>query len=288
MEQLNNEAMKIIFFGASKFVLPILESITPSLIITTEKQEKEPVISFAKDHNIPFLSIKQWNNETIATIKSIRAPIAVLAFFGLILPKEVLDLFPKGILNVHPSLLPRYRGPTPVQTAIINGDRETGVTLIRLDEEVDHGSILAQEKEPILSTDTTETLHTRLFVKGAQLLALMIRIIKANGPIEERHQDHTKATFTNHLTRQDGYFDISNPPSPKKLDRMIRAFYPWPNVWTLLRLRASEGQAKEKMVKFIPGKKLQVEGGKPMSLKDFLNGYPELRELLISKLKITP
>lgn len=266
--------MTVVFFGASKYVLPILEVLRkrnePTLVVTTEKNPTDAVPTYCTTHNIAYVSLSNLSDPTINyQLSTINSKVGVLAYFGLILPKSVLDLFPKGILNVHPSLLPKYRGPTPVQTAILNGEATTGVTLIRLDEKVDHGPILIQVKEPILPTDTAETLYERLFTVGAKLLYQNIdKYIK--GELKQSLQNDAKATFTNRLSRKDGFIDLGNPPDAQTLDRMVRAFYPWPGAWTQIRLKG-----KGVRVKLLPGKKMQVEAGKPMSYKDFLNGYPE-------------
>lgn len=207
-----------------------------------------------------------------------KADIVVVAAYGRILTKSELNAPKYGCINIHPSLLPKYRGPTPVQTAILNGDKKTGVTVIKLDEEIDHGPVMAQTEEPIFSTDTSESLYRRLFEKGAQLLPKVLKKY-INGTLMPREQNHSKATFTKPLTRTDGYIDISDTISFERLNRMIRAYYPWPSVWTRLRLDKGS-QAKLKIVKFLPEQKIQVEGKKPMSYKDFLNGYPEAREIL--------
>ncbi len=265
--------MKIIFFGASKFVLPLIEMLHTNfelaLVITTERSPLDAVPEYCQQKNIPFLSIKSLD-EAIEIIKEKNAELGVLAYFGLLLPQNVLQTFPKGILNIHPSLLPKYRGATPVQSALLNGDTETGVTIIKLDEHMDHGPILAQEKETILPEDTTETLHKKLFGKGTQLLAALIKPYVEN-ETELKEQSHDQAVYTKKsLVKQDGFFDSTNPPA--NLNQMIRAYYPWPTVWT--RIEINE---KEKIVKFLPGARLQVEGKNPMSVKDFLNGYPNLK-----------
>lgn len=280
--------MKVIFFGASKFVIPILQILRTNfdltLVLTTEKEKTEAVPSYCLQHNIKFFSTKKLSEPTIRyTLHTIRSPLAVLAYFGLILPKEVLDIFPMGVINIHPSMLPKYRGPTPVQTTILNGDTETGVTIIKLDEQVDHGPILAQKKEPVLPDDTTESLHHRLFTTGASLCSdVLIRHYK--GELSLIEQDHSKATFTEHLTRENGFFDSNNPPSKETLDKMIRAYYPWPGVWTRVIVGSDLVQGrtlqKEKIVKLLPNKMIQVEGKKPMSYKDFINGYPKMKSTL--------
>ncbi len=270
--------MKIAFFGASQYVLPILETLNKNfelaLVVTTESEPGDAVPSYCKQNSIPYLSVEKITNEVIEKIRKVDAPIAALAYFGLIVPAKALELFPHGIINIHPSLLPKYRGPTPVQTALLHGEAITGVTIIKLDAEVDHGPILAQTTEPINSDDTTHTLHERLFPKGAGLLQDVFKKIENQEPVNEKQQDHSQATFTEHLTRQSGFFDIQNPPDRKQFDRMIRAYHPWPGVWTKLQM----ANGVWRIVKFLPEQKLQVEGKKPVSYKDFLNGYPEMRE----------
>jgi methionyl-tRNA formyltransferase len=270
--------MKLIFFGASKFVIPLIAMLNKnfelSLVVTTERNPLDAVPTYCQQQNIPFVSIKNLQDAKTA-IEEKNAEMGVLAYFGLLLPQTLLETFPKGILNVHPSLLPKYRGATPVQSALLNGDHETGVTIIKLDEHMDHGPMLAQEKETISSSDTTETLHDRLFTKGTQLLENLIKPYGEN-TIELQKQNHDQAIFTKKsFTKQDGYFDSNHPPTPEELDRMIRAYYPWPTVWTRLKMND-----KEKIVKFLPEHKLQVEGKNPMSLKDFINGYPQAQTVI--------
>lgn len=264
----------LIFFGSSKLVLPIIAMLTNhfdlQLVITTEKHTTDAVPAYCSKQTIPYISVTQLDNKTIEQLEALHVPVAVLADFGLIVPQKVLELFPKGIINVHPSLLPKYRGPTPVQSAMIAGEKETGVSIIRLDEHVDHGPLLAQEKEPIIDTDTGETLHIRLFEKGARLLSQVLPAYLSE-EITPLPQDDTKATFTQKLTRDSGYIDSHSG----EIVRKIRAYYPWPGVWTKTVLKE-----KEVRIKLLPEERLQVEGKKPMSYKDFLNGYPEKREWL--------
>ncbi|MBI2074255.1 MAG: methionyl-tRNA formyltransferase [Candidatus Levybacteria bacterium] len=291
--------IKLIFFGAGPYVIPIIETLREnfnlSLVVTTEKKPTDAVPSYCLRNKIPYITISSFSDPNWKLeIKNWKFDIAVLAYFGLILPKSILELFPLGILNVHPSLLPKYRGPTPGQTAILNGDKETGVTIIKLDEEVDHGPILAQTIKPIPPNYTTPQLYTELFDDGAGLLAAHIdNYLK--GKIKLEPQDHKKATFTPTLTRGDGFIDLENPPSTEKLDRMIRAYYPWPGVWSRISLRTdlkksqkintNEGPSlkSKSIIKFLPEKMIQVEGKKPMSYKDFINGYPNAK--LIFNLK---
>ncbi len=272
---------KIVFFGSSKFVIPILEVLRKNfdlkLVLTTEKLPTDPIPAYCTRFKVCYYVVTDFRNKKLVNaLDSTQRPLGVLASFGAIIPKEILDSFPKGILNVHPSLLPKYRGPTPVQTAILNGEEITGVSIIKLDNQIDHGPILVQVKERILESDTSETLYERLFKKGANLLPKVLNEY-INGSLEPKEQDHKKATFTKMLTRQDGYIDISKLKSQNsnlKIDRMIRAYFPWPGVFTKIRIKNHELR-----IKFLPNKKIQVEGKKPMSYKDFKNGYPNSKQV---------
>jgi len=274
--------LKTVFFGSSKHVIPIIETLKNnlelSLVITTEHGPNSPIASYCKKYKLHYyivLEFRKQKEEIIKKIQSTKAELGVLASFGAVIPNDVLHTLPKGVINIHPSLLPKYRGPTPVQTTILNGDKTTGVTIIKLDEEVDHGPILAQRKEPILENDTAESLYERLFKLGAGSIVSTIKLYLER-KIIPFEQDHKKGTFTHHLTRQDGYIDLTNPPSPEKLQRMIRAYYPWPGVWTKLKIESG----KLKIIKFLPENKIQVEGKKPMNYKDFINGYPEAKDII--------
>ncbi|MDO8583485.1 MAG: methionyl-tRNA formyltransferase [bacterium] len=293
--KIKNLKLKIIFLGSSKFVIPILEILRKNfdlkLVLTTEnpKIQKDtlasqgdalrsyPVVKYCVENKIPYRSVSILSNPDLKSlIINLQSPVAVLADFGLIIPKKILNAFPLGIINIHPSLLPKYRGPTPVQTAILNGEKITGVSIMKLDEEIDHGPILGQEKEEILNTDTSESLYKRLFDKGASLLLKLLPEY-LNGSLEPIPQNHKEATFTKHLTRQDGFIDVSliSHLSSLILDRMIRAYHPWPGVFTKLKINN-----KELRIKFLPGEKIQVEGKKPMIYKDFINGYPNIKQQL--------
>jgi len=273
--------MNVVFFGSSKFVIPIIEVLQKNfdlaLVVTTEKLPTDPVSSYCIKSKVCYYVVTDFRQKDVFDkLKEQHPDIAILASFGAIVSKSVLDIFKYGVLNIHPSLLPKYRGPTPVQTAILKGDKTTGVTIIKLDEQVDHGPILAQKKEAILENDTAESLYERLFKLSSGLIVQTIKLYLKE-IFQLREQNHPKATFTKMLTRQDGYFDINNPPKPEILDRMIRAYYPWPGAWTQIRIndkaRLPDGQGLR--IKFLPENRIQVEGKKPMSYKDFVNGYPE-------------
>lgn len=277
--------MKILFFGTGFYVIPILETLISDfevpLVLTTEKSDSEPVSKFCRENNIECLRVSKFTDSVEGQLSMVNASLAVLANFSLIIPERILKIFPKGIINIHPSLLPKYRGPAPGQTAILNGDKKTGVTIIKLDEQVDHGPILAQLEEPILDRDTAQTLYERLFKIGSHLLSKSLPKY-LSGELKPVEQNHSKATFTKTLTRQDGFIDLNSQSSivNGQLSRMIRAYFPWPGVWTKTTINN-----KQSIIKFLPEKRIQVEGKKPMTFKDFLNGYAKLQPQLVELLE---
>ena len=270
--------MKIVFFGTGPYVLPILEQLNKGfeipLVLTTEKSYTEPVSKFCKEKYIECILVSKFNEAVVSKIKKAGAEIATLAYFGMILPRSVLDIFPKGIINVHPSLLPLYRGSTPGQSALLNGDTKTGVTIIKLDEEVDHGPILVQKEQEILTSDTSSTLYERLFSTGAQLLPNTLHKYLP-GELKPAEQNHNEATFTKTLTRDSGFISLEDVPYKKTIENMIRAYFPWPGVW----FKAKLGETEKRII-LLPEGKIQVEGKKEMSYKDFVNGYAEAKEIL--------
>ena len=252
--------IKIIFFGSKFYSSPILKIL--------KKDKKIEIIRIIEDKNslTGFKSLKE------------QPDVAILAAFGAILPKEILNLPQKGILNIHPSLLPQYRGPSPVQTAILNGDKQVGVTIIKMDEEIDHGPILTQTKEEIKGDDTAQSLYLRLFTIGAEILTTILPAY-IEDKIELRQQDHSQATYTKKLTRNDGKIDWKQ--SNQYLERFIRAMFPWPEAWTDIKI--DNQKKKLKITKaHLENKKLildqvQLEGKNLVSFKQFKEGYPQAK-----------
>jgi methionyl-tRNA formyltransferase len=280
--------MRIVFFGSSRHVIPIVEMLYNNfdlpLVVTTEQGSMDPVPFYCEAKKIEYISIRK-SADLLSSypVSQAMGSIGVVADFGLILPKQTLDTFPLGVLNVHPSLLPLYRGPSPVQNTILNGERETGVTIIKLDKNVDHGPVLGQIKEEVKTNDTSQTLYERLFKESVELLSKVL-IEYENSQANLVPQKHEDATFTKMLTREDGFIDFTNFFTGKDFfERMIRAYYPWPGVWT--RVNLTEKKDDLKLLKFLPNKLVQVEGGREMQYKDFINGYPKANETLIGFLK---
>lgn len=267
----------VVFFGSSSYAVPVIETLntnfTLNLAVTTENSINDAVPKYCIANKIPYVSLSTLSDKDFnLLLLKYETEVGIVADFRLFIPPFLLNAFPKGLLNIHPSLLPKYRGPTPVQTAILNGDKETGVTIFKLDEELDHGPIIVKKTEQIFSADTGQSLYQRLFKIGADLLDECLKDYIL-GKITPFPQNDEEATYTKQLTRIDGYVEMANG----KLERMIRAYYPWPGVWTRLTLGK---EAKTKIIKFLPGEKIQVEGGKPMNYKDFLNGYPQGQTIL--------
>ncbi|OGH02229.1 MAG: hypothetical protein A2798_03855 [Candidatus Levybacteria bacterium RIFCSPHIGHO2_01_FULL_37_17] len=275
--------MKIVFFGSSHNVFPIIETLKNNFelqrVYTTESDEKSSIIPFCNSKGIEIIQVRN-KEELKSAVLNNKSDLGVVADFGLIIPKEVLNHFPHGILNVHPSLLPKYRGPSPIQQAILNGDEKTGVSIIKLDEQMDHGPVLTAEERQISPDDTAQSLYEILFREGARLLIDVIELY-VGGEINLKEQNHEHATFTKTLTRQDGYVSVEKMPEFEILNRIARAYFPWPGVWTRTQISKTE----EKLIKFLPFKRVQVEGKNEVSYKDFINGYPDADPKLIKFLK---
>ena len=199
------------------------------------------------------------------------ADLGVVASYGKILPKKILEQFPRGVLNIHPSLLPKYRGPSPIKTALANGDTETGVTIIKLDDQMDHGPVLINAKHQIPSTKMHSELRDELAKLGAELLIKIIQDYIA-GHIEVEPQCDADATYTKFLKRDDGKVDLEND-QPQSIYNKFRAYEGWPGIWFLhkgkrviIRNCKIENGKLEILV-------LQPEGKKPMSMLAYINGY---------------
>lgn len=194
-----------------------------------------------------------------------KADLGVVASYGRILTEGELGTPESGCINIHPSLLPEYRGPTPIQQAILNGDQISGITIIKMDQEIDHGPVIYQESLDLSSSDNFHTLSKKMFLRAAAILPQVIKDF-VSGKIKLVEQNHNLASFCERLTKKHGHFPLSNPPVPEKLDKMIRAYFPWPGVWTRWR---------GKIVKFLPEGLVQMEGKRPVSFEEFSRGYPD-------------
>ena len=239
--------LRIIFLGTPSFATIPLEALAHDPrynlvgVITQPDRplrrsgtpEPPPVKQTALRLGIPLLQPETLRDEAaVAAIADLNADLGVVAAYGEILRKNVLALPPHGYLNIHPSLLPRWRGPTPVAGAILAGDAETGVTVMKLDAKMDSGPILAQHREPLAADAQAGALTEALFHTGAQLLLDVIEPYTA-GTLVPLAQDDVAATYTKLLTRADGEIDWNQPAS--LIERMPRAFDPWPGAFSSWR-----------------------------------------------------
>ena len=227
-------------------------------------------------------------------LEALRPDAIVIAAYGLILPDWTLALPTDGALNVHPSLLPRHRGPAPVANAILEGDQETGVTIMLVEPEVDSGPILRAVRVAIDPSETTGRMTERLSKIGGELLVETLRDWTA-GLIDPQPQDHSRATFSRKATKADARIDWTLPA--EVIDRRIRAYHPWPGsftTWSGRRLKILEAHPTGDEV-CRPGivsrgstgilvqtgsgqltlKKVQPEGRRPMDMSAFLAGHPD-------------
>ncbi len=274
---------RVVFFGSGEYVIPIIEKIRKKgleFVVTTEKErEGEPIpllISYLKRENIPYISSNLSTPDDIEKLKLYAPTLGILASYGAILKQDIIDLFIYGIFNIHPSLLPKYRGPSPIQSTILNNDIKTGVSIIRLNDKVDQGPLLTQKEIELKDDENYYDLRKRLFEIGADMIALLLEELRQNDHLVETPQEETNEPYTQKVTRQNGFIDLKNPPSPQTIQQMIKAYYPWPGVFVKTIIGGTE-----KIIKLLPDGKIQVEGKNPMTLKDFANGYQsEGREIL--------
>ncbi|MDP3741009.1 MAG: methionyl-tRNA formyltransferase, partial [bacterium] len=273
--------MKVIVCATSGFAIPSLRALVEAgyeivAVITQpdkpagRKQEALPslVKLWALEHG---LKVFQPESLEIGNWKLEIPEINIVASYGKLIPKWLIDAPKFGSLNIHPSLLPKYRGPSPIQAAILNGDEQTGVTIIKLDQQLDHGPIVSQSIFNIPNSIFYKDLHDKLANLGAELLIKTIPDY-VSGKIKPRPQDHSKATFTKIITKDDARIDWSKPS--EEIDRLIRAYSTWPVAWTMLdgkRLKIFQAlptplpklphQGEETIPAFFPPLVGGIEGG---------------------------
>ena len=315
--------MRIVFFGTPDYVLPILNGLDKhprtksprflkagaSPIVAVVTQPPKPV---GRGKILTYSAIDTWAHKRKIPVyyraddlvkEGVQADLGILAAYGEIIPSYAINHFSHGILNVHPSLLPAWRGASPVQATLVAGDRQTGVTIIKLDEKLDHGPIISQFTEGVLADDTTGTLRQRLFEKSVDVLATLIPPY-LQGKITPRKQNDKSATFTTLIKKNDGFIppkhftaalanrtanqkwpigfmpNFSLLPTPTSLERFIRAMQPWPISWTNVMLSSKKNPKRLKILNaHLESEKLvldevQLEGKNPVPWKQFNQGYP--------------
>jgi len=302
--------------GTPQFAVPILDALIKNYqvvgVITQpdKKVGRKQILSISPIKELAVQNkIKVWqptqlkkNKEFITILKDLKPDVIVVTAYGYILPKEILNIPKYGVLNVHSSLLPKYRGPSPIQAAILNGDKVSGVTIMLVNQKMDEGAILAQKQADLDTDETFNTLHDKLSILGTHLLIDTLPKY-LNNEIKPQPQDSKQVSYCKLITKEDGKIDWQK--SALEIERMVRAFDPWPGTWTIWnkkKLKISEVQLvsdqndyqagqvylsqKDLAIKTGQGSlvitQLQLEGKKVMSSQDFLNGYPEIVDSVLS------
>jgi len=240
--------MRVVFLGSGSFAIPSLEALLDAghdvaAVVTQPDREKgrgrelspPPLKPVAAARGLKVLQPRRVREpESVATLEALAPEVQVVVAYGQILPRSVIDIGPRGTVNVHASLLPRYRGAAPVQWAIVNGEAETGVTTMLIDEGLDTGPLLLAESTPIGAEETADALESRLAVVGGELLVRTLRGLQ-EGSLVPRPQDPARATLAPLIKKEDGLMDW-RLPAPA-LARRVRGFHPWPGAHTRLRGR---------------------------------------------------
>jgi methionyl-tRNA formyltransferase len=236
---------KIVYFGSSEYGVATIEALLKDgryeLVGVVSQSDKPvgrkqivtptPVSAWALEHGVELLRPTSWKKdlEALEKLKSLKADVGVLSYYGKILPQNVLDVFPHGIVNIHPSMLPKYRGATPGPGVILNGETKTGVSIMILVQEMDAGPVLAQEEFDVSLTEIPETYYKKGFEIGNRLLIDVLPKY-LSGEVKGFEQDDSLATYSGPLSRDNGKIDWNK--SAVEIERMVRAYTPWPGTWT--------------------------------------------------------
>ena len=299
--------MKIVFMGTPDFARGALEALIAAgheitAVVTQPDKAKgrsgqlqyPPVKECAVEHNIPVMQpVRIKTPEAIAQLASYEADIFVVAAFGQILSQEILDMPKYGSLNIHASLLPKYRGASPIQQVIIDGEAETGVTIMQMDAGIDTGDMLYKRVIAIEDTDTFESLHDKLMVLGGEAIVEALALLET-GALEPEKQDDALSCHAKLITKEMGNIDFEK--SANEINRLVRGLNPWPSAYTFYKgkqLKIWETQVENEITDKEPGTitevtktaikvackegvlsilSLQLEGKKRMSAHDFLLG----------------
>jgi len=257
-------AVRVVFLGTGAFAVPSLEAVLEAghdvaALVTQPDREKgrgrvlgaPPTKVLAERRGVPVLQPARIKDpRAIDELRALRPDVQVVVAYGQILPRAVIDIPPLGTVNVHSSLLPRYRGAAPIQWAIVNGERETGVTTMRIDEGLDTGPILLARATPIGGEETAAELESRLARIGAEVLIETLEEL-SRGTLVPRPQDHARATLAPLLNKEDGRLEWAR--TADEIARRVRGLQPWPGVVTtlggaplkVLRARAEAGPRTE-------------------------------------------
>jgi len=279
--------MRTAFFGTPHFVTHVLDALnasgqTPTVIVTQPDRpagrgllpRPSPVKLWADAHGVSTLLPPSIDDSVLGALKGF--DLFVVAGYGKILPKELLEIPKYGTLNVHPSLLPKFRGPSPIESQILSDAKEVGVSIILLDEETDHGPILAQKSfRPGIWPPMRSELETLLWSEGGKLLADTIPPY-LEGRVTPQEQEHAKATFTPKLSKDDGQVDLAADPYHNYLKYC--AYEGWPGTFFFAERSGKEIRVKVSKASFTDGvfqpERVTPEGKREMPYQDFLRAYP--------------
>ena len=308
----NSKNLRVIFMGTPEFAVPslvkLIENFNVIAVVTQPDKPvgrkqvltASPVKKIAEKNQILVIQPEKLRNnlEITEQLKSFNPDLIVVAAYGLIIPKEIIELAKYGIINVHASLLPRWRGASPINHAILYGDQETGITIMEIDEQMDHGRIISQQTVKIEHNDNAQTLSKKLEAIGGDLLVKTIPDY-ISGHISPQVQDESLVTYASKLSKESGKIDWNKPAI--EIERMIRAFNPWPEVWTIWqdkKIKITEASVTENEAPHSDSdtgkvylnnknlavycqknsliiKKLQLEGKKEQLASEFLNGHQD-------------
>lgn len=303
-----SDTPRIVFFGTPALAATILEALCespykPSLIITAPDKPAgrgyaltpSAVKETAAQYGIAVLQPEKLDEQFAQQLRNEEWDVFIVAAYGKIIPQRILDIPAKGTLNVHGSLLPKYRGSSPIQSALANADATTGPTIMLIDEKMDHGPIIAQKEFPITTADTAATLFEKMAREGA---ALLVATLPGwlEGTLQAIPQVHEEATYTKMLTKEDGRIDWSK--SAATIERLVRAYDPWPGTftfWGARRVKVLKASICRGAIPGAPGTvvkcddgiavctgdtpltihSLQLEGKKPQSAEEFARTYTD-------------
>ena len=297
--------MRICFLGSSYFSVPSLLSIKDRVSAVVTKKAKPKGRGYVLEDNevkkcalslgLPVIELDSFRDESSKKIFDLELDLLLSVSFGLIVPQEILNIPKIGALNVHPSLLPKYRGPSPIQAALLNGDRETGITIIKMEKRMDAGNILYQETVTIDEEDDSLSLSQKLSVKASQILPRFIEEIEKEGLKEGVIQDENLATYTKPIRKEMAKIDWTRRST--EIVNLIRAYAGWPVAYTYLDgkvLKIHKARVYDLIPREEPGRimmlnregivcssgngavllvEVQLENRKRMSAYDFANGY---------------
>ena len=281
--------IKYAFFGSSQFSIYVLDELEkagfiPAVVVTTPDKPKgrklvmtpTAVKEWANKRNLPVIDAGKLDDDFATQLKAYNCDVFVVASYGKIIPQRVLDIAPKQTLNVHPSLLPKYRGASPLQSAILDDDKNTGVTIMRINEKMDEGPIVIQKETPVSEWPPYEIFEEDMGRVGGKLLAEVLPDWIA-GKIKEQEQNHAGATYTRKIVKEDGLIDTSDSARVYENFRKIQAYHQWPQAYFFhekdgqkIRVKITDALYKDGQLKI---EKVIPENDKEMTYESFVTKY---------------